>query len=384
VVDALIRNGVGPREKPISHPERMRFLAQCRNRKTFRKYFQKALSKFGKIGDWRNDADFILDTEVPRYSILRPLEQVSDFRDPYDFQVKAWDNLSLQYALSQSSGVFEGFLVMPTGSGKTFTSARWLTESHVNKGGRVLWLAHRHELLEQAAEAFQRCSALAHDLDEMRIRIVSGVHCPTSTLGPSDTVMCCSVQSLARNSQIADELISDDNLFLVVDEAHHASAKSYRTLIEKLKERSSYRLLGLTATPTRTLTHEQPILSRLFENKRIFEIETRRLIEKGFLARPIPVKVNTNYNIESEATAEDYDHLQNFNELSEAWKARIAGLTGRNESIARHYLGNRDKYGKTLIFAINVPHAQLLCERLRDEGVETDYVASYRLNGEAY
>jgi hypothetical protein len=122
----------------------------------------------------------------------------------------------------------------------------------------------------------------------------------------------------------------------------------------------------------------------LFGNKRIFEIETRELIEKGYLSRPIPVTVKTHSDVAAGMTNQDYEHLQSFNELSEAWKSRIANLTERNETISRHYLEHRDKYGKTLVFAINIPHAELLCERLREAGVLTDYVASTRLNGESY
>jgi superfamily II DNA or RNA helicase len=384
VVDALIKNGVGPREKPRNHIERVRFLSQCPNRHIIRAYFRNALLKYGGLSGWTDDAAFQLDTAIPRLTIIRPLEQTSDVREPYEYQKKAWEELNLQLALAEASGRFDGFLVMPTGSGKTFTTARWLMESHVNKGGRVLWLAHRHELLEQAAQAFASCASFARNIDEIRIRIVSGCHCPASSIGEEDTILCCSVQSLARNSEVVSELIRDENLFLVVDEAHHASAKSYRDIIEDLRRRERFRLLGLTATPTRTLVHEQPILSRLFGNKKIYEIETRDLIEKGFLARPIPVIVKTDSDIESQATAEDFKHLQEFKDLSEAWKNRIANITERNEAITRHYTEHREKYGKTLVFAINIPHAELLCERLREAGIETDYVASYRLNGAAY
>lgn len=384
VVDAFIKNGIGPRERPRTHMERVRFLNQCPNRQVIRKYYQKALQKYGTSGHWAEADEFVFETAIPKLSIIDPMQQSGDLRDPYDYQKRAWEELNLSLALSETDGHFEGFLVMPTGSGKTFTSARWLIENHVNKGGRVLWLAHRHELLEQAAQAFAACASLANNLNELRIRIVSGVHCSAAAIGNEDQVLCCSVQSLARNNEAVEELIGDDRLFLVVDEAHHASAKSYRDIIEKLRARDRFRLLGLTATPTRTLVHEQPILSRLFGGKRIYEIATRELIEKGFLSRPIPVIVQTHADIETGATAEDYKHLQAFNDLSEAWKTRIANLTERNETIARHYLEHREKYGKTLVFALNIPHAELLCERLRAAGVETDYVASYRLNGEAY
>jgi superfamily II DNA or RNA helicase len=74
--------------------------------------------------------------------------------------------------------------------------------------------------------------------------------------------------------------------------------------------------------------------------------------------------------------------LAQFNELSEEWQDRIAGMTRRNETIVRQYLDNRAKYGKTLIFAINVPHAALLANDLKNEGVKAEYVASWRPDDE--
>ena len=50
LVDAFVRNGIGPRDKPRNHTERLRFLGQCSNRSVFRQYFQKALLKYGSSG----------------------------------------------------------------------------------------------------------------------------------------------------------------------------------------------------------------------------------------------------------------------------------------------------------------------------------------------
>jgi superfamily II DNA or RNA helicase len=74
-------------------------------------------------------------------------------------------------------------------------------------------------------------------------------------------------------------------------------------------------------------------------------------------------------------------HLNRFQDLSEAWLDRIAKLSGRNSAIVRHYLDEREKYGPTIIFAINVTHAALLAHELRDQGVLAEYVASYRPDG---
>lgn len=384
IVDALLRHGIGPRERPQSPADCLRFLVQCSGRSTTQKFYREALLRFGSQTPRQDEPlELLIGESIPSVALLKPHEQVPDSRRAYPYQEKAWDALTEHLAEAQSSGVFEGLLVMPTGSGKTFTAAHWLTEQVLNRGQRILWLAHRYELLEQAAQAFHRCASLAHRCNQLKVRIVSGAHCSTSSIGPDDDILLCSVASLSRRLDIASEILADQRRFLVVDEAHHAASPSYRRIIELTKQQPTRRLLGLTATPTRTLASEQPILGRLFGNRKIFELSTRELIEQRFLARPIPVHVRTRTQVEQAATQEDFRHLERFTELSEAWLDRIAHINGRNEEITRHYLEHRAKYGKTLVFAINIAHAVLLCERLREAGVEVDYVASHRPSGEA-
>ena len=91
--------------------------------------------------------------------------------------------------------------------------------------------------------------------------------------------------------------------------------------------------------------------------------------------------VKTNAPVEEGISDEDRVHYDRFNELSEDWLDRIAHMTTRNEAVIQHYVERADDYGPTLMFAINVPHAALLAEQLRDRGVRADYVASYRPDG---
>jgi ATP-dependent helicase IRC3 len=265
---------------------------------------------------------------------------------------------------------------MPTGSGKTYTAVRWVIENVISRGEKILWVAHRHELLEQAAAAFDRAIFLAEPKEKhFRRRIVSGRHCSSSQIGPGDDILICSVASLARRPDIVESLLSDH--FLVIDEAHHAPAKSYRDLIRRITTRGKKHLLGLTATPTRTVESERPELTRIFGSEPIYEVGARDLIDTGFLANPVPVRVQTKSDVEEGLTYSDIVHLQRFGDLSEDWMNRIAHLSGRNKTIINHYLEHRKKYGKTLIFAINVLHANLLRDALGQAGVHAECVTSY-------
>ena len=61
---------------------------------------------------------------------------------------------------AKNKSPFEGLLVLPTGGGKTLTAIHWLLRNFIDQRKKVLWIAHRHELLDQAFEtlAFSACS----------------------------------------------------------------------------------------------------------------------------------------------------------------------------------------------------------------------------------
>ncbi|MCA9617248.1 MAG: hypothetical protein KC586_31015, partial [Myxococcales bacterium] len=88
--------------------------------------------------------------------------------------------------------------------------------------------------------------------------------------------------------------------------------------------------------------------------------------------------MHTEAEVEEGLTDADVQHLSRFQDLSQEWLDRIAHLAGRNQLIVDHYLSNREKYGPTLVFAINVAHAALLKAELVERGVRAEYVASYR------
>ena len=73
-------------------------------------------------------------------------------RIPYEHQtdaMKAWN------ALEKKKESYSGLIVLPTGAGKTYTAATWLLKNALDKKKKILWIAHRQFLLDQAADAFQ-------------------------------------------------------------------------------------------------------------------------------------------------------------------------------------------------------------------------------------
>ncbi len=130
-------------------------------------------------------------------------------------------------------------LVMPTGTGKTRVFAEVLKErKHL---GRALVVAHREELIAQACAAIEQDTGLTTDVEQAdsRAQVVSLV-------GVSDVVVA-SVPTLHERRR--DRWPRDHFATIVVDEAHHATARTYRALMEHF---TGARVLGVTATPDRS------------------------------------------------------------------------------------------------------------------------------------
>jgi superfamily II DNA or RNA helicase len=289
-----------------------------------------------------------------------------------------------------------GVLVLPTGGGKTRTAVHWLLSEVVDKGGKVLWLAHRHSLIDQACNAFCQtayCGDVLHHTDHFTCRKVSGRHARPFEITAADDVVIGSVFSLGRSTglkYLLDKWLSDDRpICVVVDEAHHAPAPTYRKVIEEVRDRRpDVRVLGLTATPYRTAKGEQGLMKKMFPGDIIYKVDLLELISQGILAEPHFEEVQTNINFEL-----DDDTLKklirtggDFGRLGEAICETIGHNAKRNQLIVDHYCEpeNRKKYGRTIIFALNIANAIALTKLLENKGVAAGYVVSSVHDAEHY
>ncbi|MGI8671267.1 MAG: DEAD/DEAH box helicase family protein [Luteitalea sp.] len=169
IVRELFDIGIGPMGKmPEDADGCARYVDRCRNSSGLRGRLMDRLISFGdrdKIDDYSPEGDF-----VPRFGTVAPARQPPDNRRAYPHQLEAWAAMDQNLAAARTSGVFKGVVVMPTGAGKTRTAVHWLLRQWVNDGGHVLWLAHRDELLRQAARTFYELAGLAPKRDKLRIR----------------------------------------------------------------------------------------------------------------------------------------------------------------------------------------------------------------------
>ena len=275
-----------------------------------------------------------------------------------------------------------GFLVMPTGSGKTRTSTHFLIKDMVSRGYQVLWLAHRSMLIEQAAESFYRLSPLAriNDSDRQSVKMVciSGEHCSSKAMETDDDIIVASVQSLCRNTEYLTPALKE-KVIIVVDEAHHAVAPSYRRIIKAVrKTRPDAKLLGLTATPVRISDKDTAALMRMFENNIIYSVTMGELIADGTLSRPEYIARETNLDIEAIIDIDERKFIQKWKEMPESLLEKVAKTNSRNELIVDEYVRNREKYGKTLVFALNAIHCCALDDEFKRRGIRSAFV--YTLN----
>lgn len=162
-------------------------------------------------------------------------------------------------------------LVLPTGCGKTIVFSK-LIEDCVREGERVLVLAHRGELLEQAADKLAKTTGLGCAVEKAE----------ESCLGSWFRVVVGSVQTLMREKRLG-QFSPDFFNTIVVDEAHHCISDSYQKVLMHF---GGAKVLGVTATPDRG---DMRNLGTYFDSL-AYEYTLPRAIKEGYL---VPIKALT-------------------------------------------------------------------------------------------
>ncbi|MGM0819270.1 MAG: DEAD/DEAH box helicase family protein, partial [Actinomycetota bacterium] len=251
--------------------------------------------------------------------------------EPREHQREALEAL----AACRDEGHEAGLVVMATGLGKT-----WLAAFDTAEAARVLVIAHREEILRQTQEVFRQVQP------ERRIGLATG-----SGVDLDAEVVLASVQWLHRN---LERIPPDWFDRVVVDEFHHAAARSYRKVLDHLRPRF---LLGLTATPERL---DGADLLALTGDNLVLEIGLVEGIERGQL-------VPFHYRGIADETV-DYRALR--------WRAGRfdeAELTDAVSTDARaaHVLAQWRAHGagRTLAFCVSTAHADFMAAAFAAAGL---------------
>ncbi len=322
------------------------------------------------------------ETELNEFSKFRSTvainmtETSTEEVNMYDFQKDVLEDLKKHYITNETQS---GIMVMPTGSGKTRTSTYFLIKEMVSRGYQVLWIAHRHMLIDQAAECFYKFAGLAKinnsNIRNYSISCISGEHMNIRQVGKSEIIVA-SISSICRSKEHLRRILSS-KVMIVVDEAHHTLAPTYQDTIKFIKKcRKNTKLLGLTATPIRANENDSAKLRAIYDNNIICNVAMTDLIAKGILSEPKFNRINTNEDFEPEITLDEEKLIKKYGELPETLISKIASSNSRNKLIIEQYLNNKDFYKKTIIFALNILHCRFLFEELTKAGIKAGHVYS--------
>ncbi|MET4694502.1 DEAD/DEAH box helicase family protein [Endozoicomonas lisbonensis] len=253
-------------------------------------------------------------------------EELIEAPTPSDIQTEALQALQQ----SRLDGYRRGLVVLATGLGKTWLAA---FDTQQCKAEKVLFVAHREEILMQAQQTFVRIRP------DARTGFYNG-----KVRNKEVDMLFASVQTLGRAEHL-QQFSKDHFDYIVVDEFHHADAKTYRNLLKHFEPEF---LLGLTATPERT---DQADILSLCDNNLVFERNLVSGINARLLAPFHYFGVDDKYV--------DYDEIPwrngkfDINALENAFASRK-----RAGHILTHW--QEKKQLRTLGFCISKRHADFM------------------------
>lgn len=223
-----------------------------------------------------------------------------------------------------------------TGTGKTVTAV----SDAKRCGGRVLFVAHTMELVNQAYGTFKNLWS----------EVTVGKYAD-SVKEPYEHVVCGSIQSIALN---LDSFNEEDFDYLIIDEAHHASADTYQKVLSFFKPKF---ILGLTATPERT--DDEKAIIDIFK-KTAHKLDIQTAVEIGALVPVRCIRIHTNIDM----TKVRFNSVQyNIRDLD----VKIC-VTERNQLIVDTWL-NYVKDKRTVVFCASVKHAEQIAELFKNAGI---------------
>lgn len=248
-----------------------------------------------------------------------------------EYQQEALNNLQAMRERKETIAL----LYQATGTGKTVTAV--MDAKRV--GGRTLFVAHTMELVNQAYNTFKSLwseTTVGKFADSVK--------------DTDSNVICGSIQSIALNF---DSFNDSDFDYVIIDEAHHATAETYQKVLAYFKPKF---ILGLTATPERA--DEESILD-IFKNT-AHKLDIQTAVEIGALVNVRCIRIHTNIDM----TKVRFNSVQyNIRDLD----VKIC-VTERNKLIVDTWL-NYVKNKRTVVFCASVKHAEGIAGLFRDSGV---------------
>ena len=269
-------------------------------------------------------------------------DNVINIFEPRGAQIEALYSLEK----SREEGFDKGLVVAATGIGKTYLAA-----FDSAKYNRILFVAHREEIIKQAAQSFKN----VRNSDD--IGFFYGNQKDTK-----NSFIFALVQTLGKDEYLNEEYFSKDYFdYIIVDEFHHAVSNNYKKIINYFTPKF---LLGLTATPERLDSKD---VFALCDYNMVYEVRLKDAINKGWL---VPFRY---YGIYDETVNyEDIDYKNGKYDDKQLEEALM--LNKRGELILNHYLKYNSK--RAMGFCTSRHHAEYMAKVFNENNIPSAAVYS--------
>lgn len=307
-----------------------------------------------------NEFDFYNGEQRQRLEVALRAEKLVDLNNssqylfdihPYPYQQEILDKLDAERKVR---GKYKNLIVAATGTGKTVISAfdyKRFCKENVGKPNRLLFIAHREEILKQSVECFRGVLKDANFGD-----LFVGMHRPDSI-----DHLFLSVQTF--NSQAFEEKTTLNYYdYIIVDEFHHAAAPTYQKLLTYYRPKI---LLGLTATPERM---DGKSVLEYFDNRIAAEIRLPEAIDRKLLS---PFQY---FGVTDTIDLNDLKWVRGGyekSELTNLYSLNLASANKRADMIVRSlfkYITDIDEV-KGLGFCVSIEHAKFMAEFFNSHGI---------------
>jgi superfamily II DNA or RNA helicase len=324
------------------------------------------IDKFQKTFDsyWKSDDFEIFDDKIHKEKLIESLNKgkittvgstnPSAFFDlkPYPFQNEILEKLDVERSVHNR---YRNLVVAATGTGKTVISAfDYKNYKKENKSAKLLFLAHRKEILEQALSTFQ---GVLRDNNFGELWVDGKV--PTNY-----EYVFASIQTLNNRLENLD-LSKEFFDYIIIDECHHLTASSYRGIIQYFNPKI---LLGLTATPERM---DGGDIKEDFHHRIAAEIRLPEALNRKLLCP-----------FQYFGISDSVDLTKVHWEKGRYIPSELSNVYTGNDRRVREIMDALDKYTKdfnevrALGFCVTIEHAKFMAEKFSMAGLKADYLAS--------
>ncbi|WP_455539445.1 DEAD/DEAH box helicase family protein [Terrisporobacter sp.] len=293
-------------------------------------------------------------------------EKVSSLFQPRGAQIEALYQLNK----TREEGNDKALVVAATGIGKTYLAA---FDSRNFK--RVLFIAHREEILKQAYESFKNVRIDKFNEKNLASKVAEEVATHSynedgynmgffmnSTKDTDKDIIFASVQSLGKENYLNEDYFPRNYFdYIVVDEFHHAVSKNYQNIINYFTPKF---MLGLTATPDRL---DNKDVFSICDYNTVYEATLKTAIDKGWL---VPFRY---YGIYDESV--NYDEVEYKNgKYNDKQLEDALSINKRADLILNHY--KKYKSLSALGFCTSKSHAEFMAKYFNDQGIPSCAVYS--------